>query len=212
MAKKSSLPKSYNKRRRDTNRVVVLAALAVAILGLGVAFAALSTTLFISGTAQIKSATWSIIWSNPSCQAAHEAALDKTTLPTNGYMITDGATSTVNTGAGAGQYFRVAGIFKAPDDAITCTIDAKNAGTINAKVDAAGLAHDFSGITNFDISLAYTTANTDTGNTTTAIKPDDTLKTGVSKNLTLIIKYTGPLVLTATAAQPFSFTLPYTQD
>jgi hypothetical protein len=55
-------------------RVVAVAALSVGVLGLGIAFATLSTNLQINGTARIESASWDVHWENASCVAAGEAS------------------------------------------------------------------------------------------------------------------------------------------
>ena len=93
-------------------KILSIIALIIAVLGLTVAFAALSETLTINGTASVEAASWDIHFENLN---GWEAGQDLPTL--NGTSITD-----------------VVMTVSKPNDSYTYMVDVKNSGTINAKV------------------------------------------------------------------------------
>ena len=100
-------------------KVLSVAALLVAVLGLTVAFAALSQTLTINGSATVNAASWDVHFENLS-EATIEGGAEVVTKPT----ITEDGTSI--------QTFKVK--LTKPLDSVIYTFDVKNAGSINAKL------------------------------------------------------------------------------
>lgn len=177
-----------NQHHKKT-RMIAVAALAAGVVGLGVAFAALSTTLLINGTAKIKSASWNIHWANLSCTPSGEAT------------VVAADTKIVKTTADD-DTVQVSAEFKTNGDKVVCTMNAVNAGSINAKLNG----------------YASSLANLNTINVTPDLKvagvvPADgrTLNAGVSEAYTLTLTYTGQPLGTDSAAQTFTYTLPYVQ-
>ena len=107
------------KQRREKALVVVV--LLVVIAGLTVAFAALSTTLNINGTAYLDAAKWGIRFENLSS-------------PTRvGKATTTGTAKIEETKAAEITDMNVS--LSIPGDKIVYTVDLVNKGTINAKID-----------------------------------------------------------------------------
>ena len=107
------------KERRTKALVVVV--LLIVVAGLTVAFAALSTTLNINGTAYLDAAKWGIRFENLSS-------------PTKiGSATTTGTAKIEETKAAEITGINVS--LMAPGDKVTYTVDLVNKGTINAKID-----------------------------------------------------------------------------
>ena len=107
------------KQRREKALVVVV--LLVVIAGLTIAFAALSTTLNINGTAYLDAAKWGIRFENLSS-------------PTKiGSATTTGTAKIEETKAAEITGMNVS--LSTPGDKVTYTVDLVNKGTINAKID-----------------------------------------------------------------------------
>ena len=107
------------KQRREKALVIVV--LLVVIAGLTVAFAALSTTLNINGTAYLDAAKWEIRFENLSS-------------PTRvGKATTTGTAKIEETKAAEITDMNVS--LSIPGDKIVYTVDLVNKGTINAKID-----------------------------------------------------------------------------
>ena len=107
------------KERRTKALVVVV--LLIVVAGLTVAFAALSTTLNINGTAYLDAAKWGIRFENLSSPTRVGKA---TTTGTAKIEETKAAEITgINVG------------LSTPGDKVTYTVDLVNKGTINAKID-----------------------------------------------------------------------------
>ena len=107
------------KERRTKALVVVV--LLIVFMGLTIAFAALSTTLNINGTAYLDAAKWGIRFENLSSPTKIGSATTTGTAKieeTKAAEITD---MNVN--------------LMAPGDKVTYTVDLVNKGTINAKID-----------------------------------------------------------------------------
>ena len=107
------------KQRREKALVVVV--LLVVIAGLTVAFAALSTTLNINGTAYLDAAKWGIRFENLSSPTKISSAT------TTGTAKIEETKSAEITGINVG--------LSTPGDKVTYTVDLVNKGTINAKID-----------------------------------------------------------------------------
>lgn len=119
--------------------VAIVVTLVLAIVSLGVAFAAFSTTLNINGTATVQASSWSVFF---------VAASDATTKPSSATNI---ASSDITPGnyagfastATAGTTNTVAETtvtwnakFKTPGDTLKYTLYIRNGGTYNAKIAA----------------------------------------------------------------------------
>ena len=107
------------KERRTKALVIVV--LLIVFMGLTIAFAALSTTLNINGTAYLDAAKWRIRFENLSS-------------PTKiGSATTTGTAKIEETKAAEITGINVS--LMAPGDKVTYTVDLVNKGTINAKID-----------------------------------------------------------------------------
>ena len=170
-------------------KVLSLVALIVAVLGLTVAFAALSQTLTINGTASVDAATWDIHFENLD---GWETGQDLPTL--NGTSITN----------------MIMTVSK-PNDEHAYVVDMKNAGTINAKISSIEVSKlctlsspiescdwDNDGMVtqsdvqkvedNISLSIFYIDDNINDGNPT-QIKKDDVLKAGEKKTMAITLDY-----------------------
>ncbi len=95
---------------------IILAGLVVAVLSVTIGFAALSTSLNISGTTTAKSNSWNIAFTN----IANKAGVTPSTQPTiSGTSLTYAVSLTQ-----PGQYYQF-------------TVDVKNSGTLPAKLSTA---------------------------------------------------------------------------
>lgn len=161
-------------------KVLAIVALCVAVAGLSVAYAALSQTLNITGSAKAgaSSTNWNVHFANGSCQTTGNAEA--------GSFSATGTTATLGEST-----------FNAPGDTITCTFDVKNEGTIDAKItsvdiaEAANLTYTGSGDAQ-TADEALVKANTEytvTYADDTPLAVDDTLDAGATKNLKLVLKY-----------------------
>ncbi len=99
-------------------KVLSLVALVVAVLGLTVAFAALSQTLTINGTANVDAASWDVHFENLTSNVAGDAKITKMpTLSNNNTYIGD---------------FEVT--LTKPGDSVEFCYDTVNDGTIDAVI------------------------------------------------------------------------------
>ena len=179
--------------KQRTTKVVALSALIVAIVSITVAFAAMSTTLTINGTAVMQTANWEVRFVPATLTSSTTGAATVTTAPT----LTD---TTLGT-------FAV--VLTRPGDSIVYTFDVTNAGTINARIgsifqngieliggvngtpictglalDPVDAANDAALVCgNLTYTLTYTAGGT--------VSQNDTLTAGQTRNLTLRIAYTG---------------------
>jgi len=164
--------------RKRTEKVIAVVALVIAIIGLSIGFAAMSTTLQIQGTAQMNPATWEIRFENLSAPVITGDAT-VTTAP----VLSD---TTIQT-------FAVT--LTKPGDSVTYTFDVTNAGSINALLGtftkaanptctgtgAAATADAAIVCGNLIYTLTYTGG--------AAVGANDTLLAGQTRNMTLRIEY-----------------------
>lgn len=160
-------------------KTLSIIALIVAVLGLTVAFAALSTTLNITGTAKVPNETtsWDIHFDNLNTELIGEGKV--TTAPTvsateiKGYEVS---------------------ILK-PGDGAKFTFDVVNSGKIDATLSSITELKPVCTVTNPESSaeadkvcadLTYTLTYTDSGD---AVAANDVLNKGTTKNLTLTLVY-----------------------
>ena len=103
--------KYKNKKQKKTMLLLLI------LLGVSVGFALLSTTLKINGTASIKSNTWDIHWENVVPNQSSTITAETPTISNDGTTVT----------------YEVE--LSLPGDFYEFTVDAKNDGTINGKID-----------------------------------------------------------------------------
>lgn len=167
---------------------ILLAVLAIGLIGLTVAYAALSQTLKITGTAKVASQTWSVHFDNlkQSTKTGY-ATYDGATL------VTDSALTTIS---------GIAGTLKTPGDSITYTFDIVNDGTIDANLESivnypstlTCESDDSENATAVCKDLSYTITYSDG----TAIAANDVLKSGDTKSAKLIVTYASDSTTLAT--------------
>ena len=147
---------------------LALVAVIVAVLGMTIAFAALSQTLTIKGTGKVDTATWNIHFknlqflnktTNASVNGTPELSEDEVTI------------SNINV------------TLKQPGDYVTYTVDIKNDGNINAEIQSI----DMPTLTSVQSEL-FTFTAVYTG-TTDKVSVGDTLYEGQTRNVTLTFKY-----------------------
>lgn len=187
---------------------VLLGVLAIGLIGITVAYAALTQQLKIEGTAKVASSKWDVHFGTVSAGNAQGYA-------TAGTLAKTGETTI------AGDI----GTLKAPGDSITYTFDIENAGDINAIIDTVTGGQSFT-CTSATKSVAdavckdltYSIKYTD-GNATIA-KGDQLAKatntsTPTKKNVTLTLTYKSTATTLASedvtvTADPMTIT--YVQD
>lgn len=157
---------------------VLLGVLAIGLIGITVAYAALTQQLKIEGTAKVASSKWDVHFGTVSAGNAQGYA-------TAGTLAKTGETTI------AGDI----GTLKAPGDSITYTFDIENAGSINAKISsitapkltcapvASGGSQTVAN--NVCANLTYTIEYTSESPKTIAV--GNKLTAGASKNITLKI-------------------------
>jgi hypothetical protein len=116
-------------RQRGTV-VAIIAALVVAVVSLGVAFAAFSTQLNINGTATVQASSWDVFFTTASTGGSKPES--STNMP-SGTISPSGSTSNA-TASILATTFTWSASFKAPNDKVVYTIYVKNGGDYNAKV------------------------------------------------------------------------------
>ena len=105
------------KNRKRKNTIMVLLIL---VLGITIGFAALATTLKINGTANITKNTWNIYWDNP--------------VVTTGSVTTTAPTLSAESGQTTNTIATWTTSLNLPGDFYEFTIDAVNAGTLDAMI------------------------------------------------------------------------------
>ena len=177
---------------KNTNRKFTLLAVAL-LLVISIGYAALSTTLQINGTANIASNSWDV----------HFANLQTTTgsvTPTTAPSISGTSTTTLTWVVSLAE----------PGDFYEFTVDAVNAGTINAKIANDGITQSPL-TTQQDTYLNYTVTYSDGS----AIAVGDTLakagQTGSTKTLKVRVEYDSNITAEQLNAltDPLSVTLNY---
>ena len=206
-----------NQNHKKTRWIAVVA-LIVGVLGLGTAFAALSTTLRIDGTAKIKSAAWDIHWYDETANTTDGTEQDGNDFActTSGEAAVVSAGTNVSTTTSDQDTFNVSAEFKTNGDQVICTVTAVNRGTLDAETSgiasSLGSLTDIGGVAGNTITSALVFADSSGGATANAAVADGvTLAAGDKHNMKLTLTYTGETVGTDTAAQTFTYTIPYVQ-
>lgn len=162
---------------------VLLGVLAVGLIGITIAYAALSQKLDIKPEATVKASTWDVHFNNVQCTASNLNGTTTTAVADN----TSESKLAVN---GKTTIKGSMGTLKTPGDTITCTFDIVNGGDIDAKITTAPVVPtptcetDASGICS---ELTYTLTYADSSNT--AINVDDELAAGATKAAKIVLTY-----------------------
>ena len=149
-------------------KMLSLSAVIVAVLGLTVAFAALSATLNINGTAYLDAAKWGIRFKNLSSPTKIGSAT------TTGTAKIEESKSAEITGMNVS--------LSTPGDKVTYTVDLVNEGTINAKIDKIEKT------TLTEEQQKYLTFKV-TYKDGTEVSEGDILSKGETRNLTITIEF-----------------------
>ena len=164
-------------------KIVALVAVIIAVIGLSIAFAAMSRTLNINGSGNVDPANFDIYFTNLSQPTLKgEASVSGTpTLATKGVTI-----SNMNV------------TLKKPNDSVVYTVDIKNDGDIDAEIENLVLPTFTSAQQElFDFTVVYTNGGQ-------AVSIGDTLAKGETRNVTITFKYkdiTDESLLPSTAQQ-----------
>lgn len=166
-------------------KIIIMSIAVIAVIGLTVAFAAMSTMLTINGTATMDTAKWDIHFANLS-----EAKLDGFASVTTEPELEQ---------TKIGDY---AVVLTRPGDSVTYTFDVVNEGSMDAELSTftknapvctspTGVTNDANIVcSNLRYTFKYTSNNED-------VKVNDTLKAGETKNITLQLSYEGSTLPTA---------------
>ena len=194
-------------RKRRTKLFIILFLLLV-IIGITVAFAALSTTLNINGTAKVLASTWEVKFIGPltptltgTAKVLSAPALDDTSIET--YDV----------------------VLKKPGDSVTYTFNVTNTGTIPAKIGTLtkASAPTFTGLSTdtedkeadellVASNVSYTLTYTSGGAT---VAEEDKLAPAETKNLTLTLAYSSDVSKLPTndvAISDLGISIIYVQD
>lgn len=158
-------------------KTLSLVALIVAVLGLTVAFANLSKELTITGTAQVKGATWDIYFSNVSVATSGGATASNATISNKTTISIKDVTLTK------------------PGDSVTYTFDVVNNGTVDAKISnivnkTASFASLASTPSDSDVTIVkngftYKLTYNDGSN----VSMNDTLAKSTTRTMKIVIKF-----------------------
>ena len=174
--------------RRTRNLAVI--AVAVAILGMSVGFAALQQSLAITGTGTVRGATWGISFTNLQAPTLVGATVDTPAqLAVNSTTLTFGVS------------------LHKPGDSVQYLFDVRNNGSIDAKISSVNITGiSEAAAANITYTLAYADG--------TPILANDTLTAGQSRNLRLSLVYdAGAITVPETdIALNIGATINYIQD
>ena len=169
-------------------KLLIISILFMLIAGLTVAFAALSTTLNINGTAYLDAAKWGIRFENLSS-------------PTKiGSAITTGTAKIEETKAAEITGINVG--LSTPGDKVTYTVDLVNKGTINAKIDNI----EKTVLTSEQQKYLTFKVTDKSGN---EVSKGDILSAGETRNLTITIEFIKDLTKEDLPKQTSTISLSY---
>lgn len=120
--------------------VAVVAALVVAVISLGVAFAAFSTTLTINGTATVEATTWDIYFSNSSSADSKPGSFPTaiSDISESNSLYPSGETATGTGNITAATEITWAATFKTAGDKVVYKVYVRNDGDFDAEVSSTG--------------------------------------------------------------------------
>lgn len=123
-------------KKRGTT-IIVVAALIIAIVSLGVALAAFSTTLTINGTATVQASSWNVFFAT-AADGTDPGSTTGVPLPNGNIAISNlqtGVTPTATASATVKSAdFTWSATFKTPGDKVVYDFYVRNTGTYNAKI------------------------------------------------------------------------------
>ena len=119
-------------RRRGTVFVLAIA-LIISIIGLGVAFAAFSTTLNINGSATVQASSWNVYFTKTN-KGSDPGSTGTSITPTLSNTQSGIASTATGSGTLKTAEFTWSGTFKTPGDRISYTFYIYNKGTYTAKL------------------------------------------------------------------------------
>ena len=168
-------------------KVLAVAALIITILGLTVAFAALSQRLTINGAATLDAAKWGIKFENLSNgEITGDATINDTAVIADDLVTINNIDVTLST----------------PGDRVTYTVDLVNEGTINAEIysiETPTLTEEQERYLNFNVTY-------DDG---TEVKQGDILNQGERKNIKIKIEFDKDITDTDLPSELQEITLSY---
>lgn len=109
----------------NNNKIIAVIALCVAVIGLSVGFAALSTTLTINGSATVTGSSWNIHFKDVSIDTTRADGL--TTEPEHGLSNLTSFNNTVQIGT-------LNVVLRGPGDSVTMNFTVENSGSYSAKL------------------------------------------------------------------------------
>lgn len=165
---------------------IIMGVLVAVIAVMGVAFAAFSTTLTVNGTASISS-TWNVTFAQGTCSNTIQKDSGKAST---GTVSVSGTTATITANMAS------------PGDVLTCTIIAKNEGTLAAIRTSWSITNAVSDSTSYKVEATAPTA------ATLAAKSGSTV---ASETLTVKITYNNVTAKPSTSAT-FKAVATYEQD
>lgn len=122
-------------RRRGTT-VAVVAALIIAVVSLGIAFAAFSSTLTINGSATVQASNWKIYFATAS--DGSDPGTSGTSLPSNQIVTSNLQSGIASTASGNATVktanFTWSATFKTPGDKVVYDFYVRNTGSFAAKI------------------------------------------------------------------------------
>lgn len=178
-------------KQRGTT-IAVVAALVVAVISLGVAFATFSQVLNINGTATIQASSWDIYFAESDFSnntAPSKPAANATVTTMNTSSLVSGYTPTVDTTNTSATYSSPTAItwqaaLKSPEDRVVWEFYAVNAGTYNAQVNNTPGSVKV-GVTDFTCTKGGSTETDVCSHIHYGVYTDSTLSTPVSNSTTL---------------------------
>ena len=169
------------KNRKTT--IAVVAALIIAVVSLGIAFAAFSSTLTINGTATISASNWDIHFSD----ASDGKTTGGTVTPSlSNSLASATATSTSTAATLTGSAFTWGATFKSPGDKVQYHFYVTNQGDYNAilsSISTPGVTckKGSADETAYCHYISYTVSYDESGNQ--PVSANDTLNVGQTKNI-----------------------------
>lgn len=200
--------------KNKTTSYVIIAVLAAVVVGLGIAYAALSTTLNVNfGTVTQDALTWNVHW-----VAASNLAATEVKTSTTGFSCGKASTSASTSGGPLDTVSVTATTLSKPDDKCTWALQIKNDGGIQAKlgtitaVQPSGKTCTVSGASMVCGNVTYKLTTDAAG--TTLLAANSTINAGVTLNVYLVAMYNDPNLNDSAADTQTSagFTLVYNQN
>ena len=173
-------------RRKDNIQLILL----ILVIALGIGYAYINSDLNINGTAQVNSANWDVHWANVQVTNGSVSGSNVVTQPT----ISN--STTVNYSI----------ILSKPGDYYEFTVDAVNAGSIDAMIDTINSKLNGVTITTLPAYLNYTVTYSDG----TALEPNHELLANTTETYKLRLEYRTDIELNQLPATNQTLNLEFT--